>query len=68
MGIGVYMENGWVMDADRKLLFWVPKDHRSGLVWPGSVGAMGGSGMITELDLERFRYGENWTECFMDGK
>jgi hypothetical protein len=62
------MDNGWVMDADRNLLFWVPKDHRSGLAWPGSVGTTGGRGITTELDLESFRYGENWTECFRDAK
>jgi WD40 repeat protein len=62
------LENGWAVGESGELLFWVPKDHRRGLFWPRNIAVIGGSGIPTRLDLTRFRYGENWTDCLGGGK
>jgi WD40 repeat protein len=67
-GVGTCMQDGWVMDASGDILFWVPKDHRSNLVWSHNIMVIGGSGIRTELDLGRFRYGRNWVKCLADRK
>jgi WD40 repeat protein len=68
LGVGTSMQDGWVTDASGDILFLVPKDHRSSLVWPQNIAVIDGSGIRTELYLERFKYGRNWTECFGVGK
>jgi WD40 repeat protein len=62
------MENGWVVGENEELLFWLPKDHREGLFWPGNIAVIGGSGIPTHVDLTTFRYGENWAECIGGGE
>jgi hypothetical protein len=62
------MENGWATGENGELLFWVPKDHRERLFWPQNIAVIGGTGIPTQLDLTRFRYGKKWTECFGGGK
>jgi hypothetical protein len=62
------MRDGWVTDAEGKLLFWVPRDHRPRLYWPRNIAVIGGKGVTTELDLTRFEYGEDWAECFEGGQ
>jgi WD40 repeat protein len=64
LGVGDHIQDGWITDNSGNALFWVPNNNRSRLSWPGSVVTIGGSGIPTELDLDRFRYGENWAECF----
>ena len=52
--------DGWVVDQDNGLLFWVLLEHREYLCLP-HVEMI--EGRPTKVDLSRFRYGSRWTEC-----
>jgi len=54
------IRDGWVIDPDDELLFWIPLEHRQVLCLPRgeTVGAQ-----PTKVDLATFTYGSKWTEC-----
>ncbi|GJJ08978.1 hypothetical protein Clacol_003199 [Clathrus columnatus] len=54
-------EDGWVVNQDDQLLFWVPKNYHLTLHVPGLVYILGEKSM--KLDLSSFSYGESWTAC-----
>ncbi|GJJ08938.1 hypothetical protein Clacol_003158 [Clathrus columnatus] len=54
-------EDGWVVNQDGQLLFWVPKDYHSTLHVPGLIYILEEKSM--KLDLSSFSYGESWTAC-----
>jgi len=58
------MTDGWVMGQEDELLFWVPLEHRRVLCLP-HVEAIGGRPI--KVDLSRFRYSSEWTECINQG-
>ncbi|KIK38463.1 hypothetical protein CY34DRAFT_392632 [Suillus luteus UH-Slu-Lm8-n1] len=59
-GLGV-PKDGWMVGADRRLLFWVPPPTREKpLYHPGTVFVIP-SGL--EIDLSRMSHGEHWANC-----
>jgi len=54
------VKDGWILDQDHELLFWVPLEHREDLCLPQVEMIWG---RPTKVDLSRFRYGSKWTEC-----
>lgn len=58
----VMTDEGWIVNAKRELLLWVPHEHRSGLVRP-QYRILNGQPM-TELDFEHYKYGTEWTQCY----
>ena len=57
------MVDGWVMDQDNELLFWVPVEHRKDVYVPPCRVAIKASQISTILDLSNSRFGKKWTEC-----
>ncbi|KAJ3557174.1 hypothetical protein NP233_g11810 [Leucocoprinus birnbaumii] len=63
-------EDGWVAKRDGDLLFWVPEQMREGLYRPRNLLVVKHTDFKeddvwgTELDLENFRHGERWYECY----
>ncbi|KAJ3559635.1 hypothetical protein NP233_g11217 [Leucocoprinus birnbaumii] len=63
-------EDGWVAKHDGDLLFWVPEQMREGLYRPRNLlvtnhrSAKKYDVWGTELDLEDFRHGKHWYECY----
>ncbi|KAI0258826.1 hypothetical protein BC834DRAFT_787144, partial [Gloeopeniophorella convolvens] len=53
---------GWIRGPGDELLMWVPEVHRAGLYFPGTVWVAGAH--VTELDLDRFVHGSDWTKCY----
>ncbi|KAG2753679.1 hypothetical protein P692DRAFT_20721712, partial [Suillus brevipes Sb2] len=54
-------KDGWMVGADRRLLFWVPPPNREQpLYHPGTVFVIP-SGL--EIDLSRMSHGESWANC-----
>jgi len=57
------MVDGWVMDQDNELLFWVPVEHRKDVYVPPCRVAIKAPQISTILDLSNSRFGKKWTEC-----
>ena len=56
------IENGWVVDSNSELLFWVPPQIHAGLMLREGdivIGRM----PKTRLDLTSFVYGKAWPSC-----
>jgi len=53
--------DGWIF-SDSKRLFWVPPLLRAGLMRPNNLLVIGNV-ITTRLDLDTFKYGEDWTKC-----
>jgi WD40 repeat protein len=57
----VMSNDGWMVGADRRLLFWVPfRTREQPLYHPGTVFVIP-SGL--EIDLSRMAHGECWANC-----
>ncbi|KAG8787096.1 hypothetical protein FRC12_015921 [Ceratobasidium sp. 428] len=56
-------EDGWVVDRDSSLLFWVPADLRPMLKWPQNTVLINQQGSF-ELDFTDAALGPRWTECW----
>ena len=54
-------DDGWVTTTDGLLLFWVPLEHRLGLLWPRTLTVIGAQ--PTRLNMHRFAHGPRWTQC-----
>jgi len=61
-------EDGWMMDQDNALLFWVPSEHRQSLWVPLPRVVIGVSReKAMGLDLSSSRLVNEWTECIDKG-
>jgi hypothetical protein len=54
-------KDGWMVGADRRLLFWVPSPSREQLLYHPGTAFMITSGL--EIDLSRMSHGERWANC-----
>ena len=54
-------ENGWVTDDDKNLLFWLPSNIRSTLIY-GSCIRILNTHLSTKLTLSKYQ-GSQWTSC-----
>lgn len=57
----VLTNGGWMLDANSRLLFWVPPFYRVGLWRPENIAVL--SRTQIKLDLTRFAHGSRWEEC-----
>ena len=57
------MINGWVMDQDNELLFWVPVEHRKDVYVPPCRVVIKAPQISTILDFSNSRFGRKWAEC-----
>jgi WD40 repeat protein len=53
--------DGWMMGADRRLLFWVPPASREQPI--DSLGTLLMIPSGQKIDLSRMAHGENWSNC-----
>ena len=54
------MRDGWMVGQDDELLFWVPLEHRDVLCLDYAETTWG---RPTKVDLYKFKFGSEWTEC-----
>ena len=57
-------EYGWMRDSrreDAKILFWVPKENRTGFWFPRNTAVI--HKHVTKIDFSRFVHGEDWAQC-----
>ena len=57
-----HLDNGWMYGSQSELLFWVPPDYRLGLLESNNIIIIGAV-TKTRLDISRFVYGSQWTQC-----
>ncbi|KAF7967810.1 hypothetical protein HWV62_32965 [Athelia sp. TMB] len=55
-------EDGWMVNPDGDLLFYVPPDLREGLCWPHETAVINVKQM-THLDVSQFAHGADWAQC-----
>lgn len=53
--------DGWVLGPHGELLFWVPKERRKGLWYPGMTHLT--TKNVTKLNFDNFVHGSRWTKC-----
>lgn len=56
-------KDGYILGPHGELLFWVPKERREGLWFPGVVHVATGAEKIIKLNFTNFVHGTQWTEC-----
>ncbi|CUA73482.1 putative WD repeat-containing protein alr3466 [Nostoc sp, PCC 7120] [Rhizoctonia solani] len=56
-------QNGWVRDAQNRLLVWVPPDLRTTLLWQHNSGLISRQGRI-KLEFVNARVGDEWQTCY----
>ncbi|CAE6357544.1 unnamed protein product [Rhizoctonia solani] len=56
-------KDGWVRDAQNRLLLWVPSDLRSVLLRQNNSGLISRQGRV-ELDFSSARIGDKWQTCY----
>ncbi|KAG1815703.1 uncharacterized protein BJ212DRAFT_1358125 [Suillus subaureus] len=57
----VLLKDGWMVGADRRLLFWVPPPSRQQPFYSPRTVFVIPSGQ--EIDLSRMAHGEHWSNC-----
>ncbi|KAG1815761.1 uncharacterized protein BJ212DRAFT_1358512 [Suillus subaureus] len=57
----VLPKDGWMVGANRRLLFWVPLASRERPFYSPGIASVIPSGQ--EIDLSRMAHGEHWSNC-----
>ncbi|KAB5593597.1 hypothetical protein CTheo_2986 [Ceratobasidium theobromae] len=57
-------EDGWIMDKDKRLLFWVPPQVLRSLLTSHCLFIIGRSGTI-EMSMDNTLLGQRWHECYL---
>ncbi|KAB5593570.1 hypothetical protein CTheo_2959 [Ceratobasidium theobromae] len=58
--------NGWIVNPDGCLLFWVPPEIRRSLLTPWCTFVINQDG-VTNIDMSRALIGEHWRKCYVSG-